>query len=286
MPNVSIPKAPVEQVLTYKVVGDRAVDLVFYPPFTETAAPAPVYFLIPGGGWTACSKESMVEFSRLSAKLLREKGFAVVGIDYRANKTDDVVMDEIISDCMDAARYLARHADVLHINPQRLVTSGHSAGGHLALMLALAPHELFTADSPYAADGGPDFAVAACAPLSPPTILYTEEDGHSTLAFGVGHLFGAQKDDPAVYHRASPYEYLADRAVPTFLAAGTHDPLVFPENSSRFYERCRVRGVRAELMLSQNGGHCFECLVEGAVSSPNHDDIQRALTAFVLEICG
>ena len=264
---VSIPKEPVEQVLTYKAVGDRAVDLVFYPPMITTDEPAPVYFLIPGGGWTACSKESMAEFSRLSAAELRRHGFAIVSIDYRANRTDGVVMDTIIADCMDAARYLARHATALHIDANRLVTSGHSAGGHLALMLAMAPHNAFTADSPYIGDGGPDFTVTASAPLSAPTILYIEED-------------------PAAYHRASPFDYLRDRAVPTFLAAGTHDPLVYPENSIRFYERCRERGVRAELVLSQNGGHCFECLVDGAASAPNHDDIQRALVAFVLDVCG
>ena len=283
---VSIPKEPVEQVLTYKAVGDRPVDLVFYPPMITTDEPAPVYFLIPGGGWTACSKESMAEFSRLSAAELRRHGFAIVSIDYRANRTDGVVMDTIIADCMDAARYLARHATALHIDANRLVTSGHSAGGHLALMLAMAPHNAFTADSPYIGDGGPDFTVTASAPLSAPTILYIEEDGHATRSFGIEQLFGADKDDPAAYHRASPFDYLRDRAVPTFLAAGTHDPLVYPENSIRFYERCRERGVRAELVLSQNGGHCFECLVDGAASAPNHDDIQRALVAFVLYVCG
>ena len=47
-------------------------------------------------------------------------------------------MNGVISDAMDAGRYLAHFANELGIDARRIVTSGHSAGGHLALMMALA----------------------------------------------------------------------------------------------------------------------------------------------------
>lgn len=43
------------------------------------------------------------------------------------------------ADARCAVRWVAAHADSLNAAPRRLVLSGHSAGGHLALMAALAP---------------------------------------------------------------------------------------------------------------------------------------------------
>lgn len=77
------------------------------------------------------------------------RGWAVVSIDYRVCPVDGVVMNGVISDAMDAGRYLAHFANELGIDARRIVTSGHSAGGHLALMMALAPHAGFAEDTPF-----------------------------------------------------------------------------------------------------------------------------------------
>ena len=165
------PQNNAEQTLTYKIVGDHECTMLYYPPTQPVFDRAPVYVIIPGGGWHRAVAIDMANFSMRSSTALRARGWAVVSLSYRVAPVDGVKMQDIVSDCMDACRYLARFADVLGIDPHRIVTSGHSAGGHLALMLAYAPHRLFTSASPYDTRAD-DFTVIGTAPLSAPTILY------------------------------------------------------------------------------------------------------------------
>lgn len=272
-----------EQTLIYKKVDDREIPLLFYPPINKVFDRAPVYLIIPGGGWRSASAEAMVGFSQLSATALRKRGWAVVSLSYRYVTNDDVCLDDIISDCMDAGRYLARFADVLGINAQNIVTSGHSAGGHLALMMAYAPHRAFVSDSPFdvLAD---EFTVVATAPLSAPTILYNDEAGYYPDGFPFFDVFPkdlSEREFAAIRHRDGPFDYITPASVPTLLVCGTHDDLVFAENSTRFYEKCRTVGAPCQVLYSHFGGHCFEPMVEGRDSFVNFEQVQYHLIDFV-----
>ncbi len=280
------PNGAGEQTLAYKIVGQRRIELTFLPPTEKKFDRAPVYLIIPGGGWHSASKEAMIGFSKRSSDLLRARGWATVSIDYRVDSADGVDMVEIVSDAMDAGRYLAHFSETLGIDSHRVVTHGHSAGGHLALMLALAPHSGFVADSPFDCNRD-DFDVVATAPLSPPTVLYRDAAGYCPQAFSfegrglfrgddIGHL-AAQR------HRASPIDYITPLSVPTLLVYGTHDDLVFAENSTQYYARCRTVGAPCRYVASVYGGHCFEPMVEGKLSSPNFEEVQDQVYRFVTE---
>ena len=255
-----------EHAYVYKTVGGQALSLAFLPPLTPRYERAPVYFIIPGGGWNSAVKEAMLDFSALSVDILRRQGFAVASTEYRIFERDRVTLTSIVSDVMDAGRYLARHAETLGIDPSRFATSGHSAGGHLALMMACAPHDRFTADSVLDAD----FQVFATAPLSAPIALQPPQGG------GAPYAFPAPVADAQEAAFCSPFSW-TDSAPPAFVAYGTHDPLVLPENSTAFAARCR----RAVTVAAQYGGHCFEPMVEGKAVSPDHPAIQRLLAGFI-----
>ena len=272
-----------EQTLIYKTVGDKEISLLFQPPTNNVFDRAPIYMIIPGGGWHRAVAIDMANFSRRSADALRARGWATVSLSYRIVPDDGVCIDDILSDCMDACRYLSRFADDLGVNPHRIVTSGHSAGGHLALMLAYAPHAAFVADSPYDAIAD-DFSVIASAPLSAPTILYPDAAGFCPQGDEFIDIFPADLDPKAftaARHRASPYDYITPLSVPTLLVCGTHDNLVFAENSTRFYEKCRTLGAPCEVLYSHFGGHCFEPMVEGRDSFVNFAQVQDHLIEFV-----
>ncbi len=272
-----------EQTLIYKKVGDREIPLLYYPPIQKVFDRAPVYLIIPGGGWRSANAESMVGFSLVSATALRKRGWAVVSLSYRYVSNDDVTLDDIISDCMDAGRYLTHFADELEINPHKIVTSGHSAGGHLALMMAYAPHRAFVADSPFDALRD-EFTVIATAPLSAPTILYNDEAGYYPDGFPFLDVFPkglSERAFAAVRHRDGPFDYITPASVPTLLVCGTHDDLVFAENSTRFYEKCRTVGAPCQVLYSHFGGHCFEPMVEGRDSFVNFEQVQHHLIDFV-----
>jgi len=269
-----------EQTLVYKKVGEKECSMLYYPPTQKMFDRAPVYVIIPGGGWHRAVAIDMYNFSKRSSDALRARGWAVVSLSYRVAPVDGVFMQDIVSDCMDACRYLAHFADVLGIDPHRIVTSGHSAGGHLALMLAYAPHHLFANDSPYDLRAD-DFTVIGTAPLSAPTILYRDEAGYCPQGFAFSDVFPPSEDAIADLHRASPYDYITPAAVPTLMVCGTHDVDVFPENSTRFYEKCRSMGAPCHILYSHFGGHCFESMVEERESFVSFAQVQDHLIEFI-----
>lgn len=265
-----------EQEITYKIAGEHEIKMYFLPPTEKKYDRAPVYLVIPGGGWHTTSYQSMIGFSRRSIDALRARGWAAVSISYRL--TPHATIDQIISDCMDAGRYLRHFENELGIDASRVFISGHSAGAHLALMLSHAPHAGFFADSPFDA-AKDDFIAIGCAPMSPITYLY-DVSGHTPVSFRFERLFKDSVYDLVAAHRASPLDYVNPLSVPTLISCGTHDALVYPDNSTRFYDRCLAVGAPCEILYSHLGGHCFEPLVEGAPSYPPMPVIQDKIAAF------
>ena len=75
------------------------------------------------------------------ARVLRsllDSGFAVVSIDYRL--APETKLPGIIEDVQDAFRWIRASADKLHIQTDRLVVCGGSAGGYLTLMTGFCVH--------------------------------------------------------------------------------------------------------------------------------------------------
>lgn len=274
--NIHTPLGNGEQILIYKSVGKREIMLTFLPPINALYESAPVYFIIPGGGWYSESRESMLDFSASSVEALRRNGFAAVSIDYRVAAEDGIGIEETISDCFDAARYISHFARALKINPDKLVVSGHSAGGHLALMLAYAPHDMFRKDSALT----DDFTVVLAAPLSAPTILY-RDDVEQTLNFNDEPAF--KNDNSLIFKKkVSPYTYVSSESPATILCSGTSDRAVFSNSSELLYRRLKENGVKSKLVLSVCGGHCFEQMHDGIVPSPSREEIQQIITEFIL----
>lgn len=272
-----IPKDSRKQDLIYKTIGERELMLTFLPPLNEVYEYAPVYFIIPGGGWYSESRASMFDFSAPSVKALREKGFASVSIDYRTGAEKGIGMEETVSDCFDAARYISHFSEILKLDPDKFVFSGHSAGGHLSLMLAYAPHDMFRMDSELT----DDFKAALAAPISAPTILY-DEDIEQTLNFDMEYIF-KNNDSLEFKRKVSPYTYVTSNTPPTILCAGTSDRIVFSNSSELLYKRLNENGVKCRLVLSVGGGHCFEQMHVGVDPSPSRDEIQHIITEFILD---
>lgn len=259
--------------LVYKRTPQRDLTLTFLPPLQKKYNKAPLYFLIPGGGWHVENRQSMIDFSIQSVEALRKEGFAVVSIDYRVCG-EGVVMREIITDCFDAARYVAHFADTLEIDKDRFVASGHSAGAHLALMLSYAPQEDFQDGYEFT----DHFNVKAAAVMSPPTIL--QDNSTNNLRDLNDAFVGTEKGEK---ERTSPISYVTGNCPPTFLSAGTSDYLVFANSSEKLYQKLTACGVDCELLLSIGGGHCFEKIHESIEPSVTMTDVQKEITRFILK---
>lgn len=269
---IDLPNGNQAADLVYKNTSSRNLQLTFLPPLKEKYEKAPVYFLIPGGGWHVETRQSMIDFSLQSVETLRKEGFAVVSIDYRIFN-DGVVMREIIADCFDAAKYIAHFADTLKIDKDHFITSGHSAGAHLALMLAYASPEEFQDDYKFT----DSFKVKLTAVMSPPTALH---DNSTNNLRDLNELF---IDEPkGEKERTSPISYVTKDCPTTLLIAGTSDYLVFASSSEQLHQKLSNCGVECKLLLSIGGGHSFEQIHASITPSFSMEQVQEEIVRFVL----
>ncbi len=101
-------------------------DLYELPGLPEDA---PVLVNIHGGGLFASYKEVNVNFNYEWARL----GYRVLSLSYR--RIPETTLRHQIGDCMAALRFIKAHAVELHLNLERCVLTGDSAGALLSLFV-------------------------------------------------------------------------------------------------------------------------------------------------------
>ena len=256
----------------YKVTPQRDLQLTFVPPNKPKYDKAPLYFVLPGGGWYVEERLGMMNYAKVSVGALLDEGFAVVAADYRVTP-EGVFVADIIEDCLDALRYCAHHADQWGVDRDKFFISGHSAGAHLALMTGMVKEGFRTADSytdPY--------TVAGIAPMSPITDLADE----AAMQFDHGYLF-ADPTDEGEKARVSPITYACATTPDTLLIAGTSDYHVLPRHSEKLFDKLVECGANTRLMYSIAGGHGFEQMHYGVEPQPGMDGVQQEIVKFILE---
>jgi len=98
---------------------------VIYPHSATAAVPTVIY--IHGGGWIWGDKARAV----LEVLPYLQMGWAAVNVEYPMASVSKA--PAAVEDCRCALRWIVRNAKDYHIDPTRLVVTGHSAGDHLSL---------------------------------------------------------------------------------------------------------------------------------------------------------
>lgn len=120
--------------VTYLVVDGEELKLDIYAPqrnFLGEKSPTATLIFFHGGGWVGGSKASTA--LRLLPYLA--KGWAVVSVDYRL--AEKALAPAAVADARCAIWWVIRHAGDYGFDPDRIVLSGRSAGGHLALIAGM-----------------------------------------------------------------------------------------------------------------------------------------------------
>jgi acetyl esterase/lipase len=122
-------------IKTYKSPGGFDLDMhIFLPDSLPTGTKSPVMAYFSGGSWTKGSPE----WAFSSCANYAKKGWVAVAVEYRLADRHNTTPFEAVMDARSAIRWLRQHADEYHIDTNRIVAAGNSAGAHLVLATALA----------------------------------------------------------------------------------------------------------------------------------------------------
>ncbi|WP_055615585.1 alpha/beta hydrolase [Streptomyces phaeochromogenes] len=233
---------------------DQVVD--FYAPRGGEER-APLVVVLHGGAWRApYDRRHITPF----ADFLARRGFAVANVEYRrggtipaqggdgpvAGRWPDTFDD--VAAALDAMPGLVREA-LPQADARRMVVTGHSAGGQLALWAAA--RHLLPADAPWRTDRpAPLRGVVALAPIADFTVAEKLDvcSGASRQLLGGEAKFGERQPyaDPAL---------LLPTGIATTLVQGREDVVVPQAVAEAYADAAAKAGEVVGLTLLEDVGH-------------------------------
>ncbi|QCX27467.1 alpha/beta hydrolase [Nocardioides jishulii] len=238
----------------YSPAGRRGL-LDLYLPAETPSTPAPVLLQIHGGGWTIGTKEHQgVPLMQHMASL----GWICVAINYRLAPRDPFPAQ--IIDVKKAIAWIKEHVAEHGGDPDYVVVTGGSAGGHLAALAALTP------GAPEYQPGfeEADTSVQAAAPIYGVFDFAGATGLRSAITMrdrflGPRVLMRSYATDPEPFEAASPILRITEDAPDFFVVHGATDSLVDVQQARLFVEALR-RESRAHVVYAELPGaqHAFD----------------------------
>ncbi|WP_020405451.1 alpha/beta hydrolase [Hahella ganghwensis] len=216
----------------------------------------PVLFQIHGGAWTF-RMGSKNEQALPLMNYLAEQGWVCVSIDYRLSPL--ATFPDHIIDCKRALQWVKQHIHEYGGDPEFIIATGGSAGGHLSALLALTPN------LPEFQPGFEDFdsSVQGCVSFYG---IYDFLDHHKLQAHTGLHdllqdsiLKASKSDKPELYRLASPITHIGPHAPPFLLLQGDKDTLVSPRETRMFADELRQVSKQPVALIELPGAqHAFD----------------------------
>ncbi|ROO24533.1 alpha/beta hydrolase [Salinisphaera orenii MK-B5] len=210
--------------------GDRQRLDVYVPDRLAAGAPVVVFFY--GGSWQDGDKAGY----RFVGQALASRGFIAVLPDYRLYPP--ARFPAFVEDGARAVAWALEHAADYGGDPGHLFVAGHSAGAHIAAMLA--------ADRRYLAAAGASVGdLAGLVGMAGPYDFLPIEDPVLQAIFA----------PRAAWARTQPIHFVTGEAPPMLLMHGAADRTVAPENSRNMASRVNDRGGEARLKIYPETTH-------------------------------
>ena len=224
------------------------------PRNTSQALPTLVY--IHGGGWVQGDKERVI----LHFLPYLQMGFAVVNVGYRLART--ALAPAAVEDGRCALRWVMDNAEQYGFDTSRIVVSGHSAGGHLALTTGMLPASAgldrrcpATRPGGGVADGAePEMNVAAIVNWFGITDVADLVEGENAKTYAIAWM-GGQPDWAQIAERVSPLTYVRQDLPPVLTIHGDADTIVPYAHGTRLHEALDRAEVPNLLHTVAGGGH-------------------------------
>jgi acetyl esterase/lipase len=249
--------------ITYGVANNYTLKLdVWQRKDQKTAAPTLIYY--HGGGW--------IFGDRTGATLLfmpfLEMGWNVINVEYRMASVS--LAPAAVEDCRCALRWAVRNAKQYNIDVNRIVLTGHSAGGHLSLITGMLPDGAGLDNN---CDGPERLKVAAIINWYGISDVADVVQGPNQKNYAVMWM-GSQPDPLTIAKRVSPLTYVRAGLPPILSIHGDADPVVPYEHSVRLHKALSEAGVPNELVTIKGGG-------QGEFKDAELEDAYRKIRAFL-----
>jgi len=230
--------------VTYLVASNWEAKLDVYKR-RDATGPQPTLIFFHGGGWVRGSKEE----SQMSLMPWLEMGWNVVNVEYRLGPV--ALAPAAVEDGLCALRWIATHSKDYDIDPGRMVTSGESAGGHLAMTTGMIPE---SAGLDRQCPGIPLPKVAAIVDWYGITDVADLLGGPNLKPYAVQWLSSLPNREE-IARRVSPLTYVREGLPPVLAIQGDADPGVPYQQSLRLREALTKANVTNELVTIPGGKH-------------------------------
>ena len=270
-------KVRVDRNIEYRKVAGRRLKLDVYQPATppEAGARRPAILQIHGGAWVIGDKR---EQGLPLLKYLASHGWVGFNVNYRLSPA--ATFPDHLVDLKAALVWIRAHADTYGIDPDFVVVTGGSAGGHLTAMMAL------TANDPEYQPGfeDADTSVQAAVPFYG-VYDFTNRDetvGPELRTWLLEPLVMKAffADDPDAFHRASPLDRIHADAPPFLIIHGDKDTLAPVDDARRFADELRQTSDSEVLYIELHGAqHAFDVF-----GSPRTRRMVKAVERFLFAV--
>jgi len=242
--------------VTYLVADGYESKLDVIAP-QEASPRLPTLIFIHGGGWRNGDKDAA--FLNLLPYL--EMGFALVNVEYRMSPV--ALVPAAVEDCRCALRWVIQNAAEYGFDTDRIVVSGQSAGGHLALTTGMLPAAagldrrcpVVNPEGPGRADAyEPEMPVAAIVNWYGITDVADLVEGPAAKTYAVEWM-GGLADWRERARRVSPLEYVREDLPPILTLHGDADEVVPYDHAVRLHAALDRVGAPNRLHTVAGGNH-------------------------------
>lgn len=223
--------------------------------------------MIHGGAWVAGDKSSYRDYIKIWA----DKGYAAATINYRY-LSYDVSFDDILDDIESALGKIKSTGTEYGVNINKMLLSGHSAGGHLSMLY------------PYARKDSSPIEPVAVVNCSGPTDLldpnfYNENANDAlkelyrqicSLCYGEELTLETAHLANDILRKHSPIYYVDSETIPTVINHGMKDEIVPFSNALSLETKFNELGVTHIMNIYPNSNHGLESDPESAAKAEEY----------------
>jgi acetyl esterase/lipase len=230
---------------------------VFNSTHQKNSKIKPAMVIFHGGGWSV-GKPS---WAFGLAERFADKGFTTFAVQYRLSNQDNISPIDAMSDAKESIIWLKNNARELHVDSNKIVVYGWSAGSHLAASTAIFP----ISDEKSGASSIPNALI-----LSSPALSLVNDNWFEQLL---------PSNEKVLDY--SPAENLNTKIPPSIILVGADDTVTPAEQAQLFYEKAKSKGSLSEIHIYRNVGHLFtpSDRPDNNRPDPDKDTVKEALEA-------